>query len=263
LGIRKIGYTRDEGYSLISVGVALEQLGDPAGAADAYRRAIELLETAYEESGMVRELSVKADALTLLGRIFHHSLDRPVEALNAYGAAAETYRELGDTHRLRKLLLGLAGLRWRMGDLEDCARTYEEALDLAREHGETVHEAVALASLSVAYRDLDRTRESLRCGRAALRLLRNLSDPQAEAYVLTSMAESYGRLGHYSSALSCLRRSLRLRRKMGDKAGEVRVLYALAKVYDNLEDAGRARAALEEAAQKEEAQEVTSVERGN
>ena len=83
------------------------------------------------------------------------------KAITAYEAAAGIYWELGDTRRLLKPLTRLAGLRWRMGDPEGSARGYEEARELAREHGEAAHEAAALASLSVVYRDLDRLKESV------------------------------------------------------------------------------------------------------
>lgn len=256
---REMGYTRDEGYSTMSVGASLEQTGDSAGATEAYRRAIELLQKAYETSGEPKELSGKADALTLLAGVLHRALERPEEALDAYEAAAKICRELGNLHLLRKVLLGSAGLCWKMGHMQDAAHRYEEALDLAREQSEAVHEATALASLSVVYRDLGRFRESLRCGRGALELLRDLEDLQAEAYVLSSLAESYDRLRYYPSALSCLKRSLRLRRKVRDSKGEVGVLRNLARVYDKLGDPGRARDASEEAARKETALEVVRV----
>jgi len=240
-------YTRDEGYSLMGVGVSLERVGDPVGAAEAYRRAIKLLETAYEESEAPEELFGKADALALLGAVLHHSLESPVEALDAYEEAASIYRRLADPPRLRKLLMNVAGLRWRTGDPEGSARHYEEALKLAREHGGAAHEAAALASLSVVHRDLGRLKESLRYGKEALRLLQDLDDPQAEAYVLSSLAESHLGLGHPPSALSCLKRSLRLRRKIGDKEGEAGVLRDLAEVYEDLGDADSARKARKEA----------------
>ena len=253
---REMGYTRHEGHSLMSAGISLERLGDPAGAVEAYKRAVELLETAHEEFGIEEDLHAKAEALTLRGRLLHHFLDRPGEALKACEAAADIYRKVSDTSRLRELLLNLSGLRWRTGDLEGSARGYEEALALARMHGDGDQEAAALASLGVVYRGLGRLEDSLRSGRAALRLLRDLDDLQAEAYVLTSMADSHFGLGHYPSALSCLRRSLRLRRKIGDTEGEVGALRDLAKVYEKMGDAGRAGASLEEAARKQEAQEV-------
>ncbi|MCA1838591.1 MAG: tetratricopeptide repeat protein, partial [Actinobacteria bacterium] len=221
---QEMGHTREEGHARMSVGVSLEQTGDHIGAADAYRRAIKLLDIAYELSGAPEELSGKAEALTLLANVLHRSLKELTEALEAYEAAARTYRELEDTHLLCKVLLGMAGLMWRMSKLEDSARCYEEALDLARAQSEAAHEAAALASLGVVYRDLGRLKESVRYGRTALRLLRDLNDPQAEAYLLSSLAESHWRLKHYPSALSYLRRSLRLRRKIGDERGEVGVL---------------------------------------
>jgi DNA-binding SARP family transcriptional activator len=247
---RETGYTRDEGYALMSVGAALEQAGDTTGAADAYRRAIELLGRAYEESEISEELQGKADTLTLLGTVLHRSLGHLDEARNAYEEAGDIYRGLGDNRRLRKLLVNLAGLCWRSGDIEGSARDYEEALGLAREHGEAVHEAAALASLSVVNRDLGSLKESVRCGKEALEVLGSLEDTQSEAYVLTSLAESYSRLGHYPSALSCLKHSLRLRREVGDLEGEVGVLYDLASTYEKLGDTNKARGATEEAALK-------------
>ena len=250
---RETGYTRDEGYALMGAGVCLEQGGDPSGAAETYRRAVELMEKACEDSGLPEDLSGKAEALSLLGAVLHYSLDSPAAAFDAYGTAAATYRGLKDPGRLRKVLMNLAGLRWRMGAPEDSARYYEEALDLAREHGEPEHGTAALASLGVVYRDLDRLRESVRCGKEAIQRLRELEDPQAEAYVLTSLAESYNALGHHSSALSCLKRSLRLRRRIGDREGEVGVLHDISSVYETLGDIDHAREASEEATSREEA----------
>ena len=255
---REIGHTRFEGQALTSVGISLEQLGDHAGSVEAYRRAVEVLETAYEEFGIEEALRAKVDALALLGRVLHHSLDRPEETLNAYEAAADMYREMNDSSSLREHLLNLSGLRWRTGNLEGSARGYEEALDLARMHGDGDQEAAALASLSVVYRDLGRLQHSLKSGQTALGALRDLDDLQAEAYVLTSMADTHVGLEDYPSALSCLRRSLRIRRKIGDKAGEVGVLEDLARVYEKIGDADRARASYEEAMRAAKAPEVVS-----
>jgi len=248
---RETGYTRDEGYSLLSVGAALEQLGDFPGAAEAYRRSAELLETAYAESGAPKELSGRAEALTLLAAVLHYSQEAPAEALEAYETAAGIYRELGDVYRLRRLLMGSAGLRWRTGSLEGSARDYEEALELAREQQEAATEAAALASLSVVYRGLGRLKESVRCGKEALALLRELEDPQAEAYTLTSLAQSHCELGHHPSALSCLKRSLRLRREVGDGEGEAKTLRDLAGVHEALGEVEQAGEASERAERKE------------
>ncbi|MDX6379782.1 MAG: hypothetical protein QOI57_806 [Rubrobacteraceae bacterium] len=247
---REMGHVREEGHALMSAGMCLEQIGDHGGAADSYRWAIKLLDMTHELSCTPEELSSKAEALTLLANVLHRSLEEPAEALEAYEAAAGVYRELDDPHHLRKVLLGMAGLLWRMGKLEDSAGCYEEALDLARAQSQTAHEAAALASLGVVYRDLGRLRESVRCGRRALRLLRELTDRQTEAYVLSSLAESHRRLKHYPSALSCLRRSLRLRRRIGDEEGEVGVLEDLARTYESVGDSDAARIFLEEAVLK-------------
>ena len=249
---KEMGNTRDEAHSVTNAGISLEQTGDHTGAARAYRRAAGLLETTYEEFEMKEDLSGRADALGLLANLLHQSLGQPKEALEACETSARIYRDLGNTRRLRKALLQLSGLRWRTEDLEGSAGGYEEALQLAREQGETAHEAAALASLSVVYRDLDRPREAIRCGKEAIELLRSLEDPQAEAYVLTSLADSYEALGHHPSALSHLKRSLRLRRRIGDEEGELKALRYLTEIYGELGDEDRVREAAEEVARKEE-----------
>ena len=248
----EMGYSRDEGYSLVNVGVVLEQLGDTAGAERAYRKSVELLQAAHEESGLMEELFGEAEVLTLLGHLLNRPLDRPAEALEAFETAAEIYRELDDVEHLRTVLLEEGGLLWKMEDMEGSASRYEEVLDLAREHEDLSHEASALASLSVVYRDLRSLRKSLHCGRRAVELSRELEDYQAEAFVLTSLADSYRELGHYKNALSCLKRTSLLRQQIGDTCGEVGALRDLAKVYESLDDEDRARAALEEAARKDE-----------
>ncbi len=250
---QETGYIRDEGYALMGAGVCLEKGGDSIGAAETYRRAVDLMEKACEDSGLPEDLSGKAEALSLLGAVLHYSLDSPQGAFDAYTTAAATYRRLKDLGRLRKVLMNLAGLRWKMEAPADSARHYEEALDLAREHGGPEHKAAALASLGVVYREMGHLRESIRSGKQAIELLRGLDDPQAEAYVLTSLAESHHALGHHPSALSCLKRSLRLRRKIGDTEGEVGALYDISNVYESLEDTKRARDACQEAASKREA----------
>jgi tetratricopeptide (TPR) repeat protein len=247
---QETGYTRDEGYALIGIGVCLEQGGDPSGAAETYQQAVGLMQKACEDSSLPEDLSGKAEALSLLGAVLHSSLDRLAEAFDAYEAAVATYRELKGPSRLRKVLMNLAGLRWKMGFPKDSARHYEEALDLAREHGEPEHRAAALASLGVVYRDLGRLKESVRCGKEAIERMRQLEDPRAEAYVLTSLADSYTALGHHSSALTCLKRSLRLRRKIGDREGEAGALRDIFRVYEALGDTERARGTYEEAESK-------------
>jgi tetratricopeptide (TPR) repeat protein len=151
-------------------------------------------------------------------------------------------------------------LRWRARNPEGAARGYEEALELAQD--EPAHEAAALMSLSVVYRDLGRLRESVRCGQSALELLGNLEDPWAEAYVLSSLAESHGKLGHHSSALSCLKRSLKLREKIGDEEGLIGVLRDMAAVYENLGDPERARACAREAEERISEGVLSSERRG-
>ena len=261
---REMGSTRDKGHSVMNVGISLEQTGDYTGAARAYRQAAGLLEAAYKEFGMKEDLSGKANALGLLANLLHRSLDLPGEALEACEASARIYRDLGDIHRLRKTLLQLSGLCWRTGDLEGSASGYEEALQMAREQGETVHQAAALASLSVVYRDLERLRESIRYGQAARKLLKNLEDFQGEAYILSSLAESHNALGRCKSALSCIKRSLHLRQQIGDQEGELKALRYMAEVYEKLGDEARAWEASKEAARKEEElQAVYNMERGN
>ena len=117
----------------MSVGVALEQAGDATGAAATFRRAIELLHRAYEESEILEGANGKADALTLLGTVLHRSARARRRSPKRLRRSCRYIPWAGGNRRLRKLLMNLAGLRWRLGDIEGSARDYEEALGLARE----------------------------------------------------------------------------------------------------------------------------------
>src|SRR5829696_5212700 len=88
---RELGFGRDEGYALVNVGVALEQMGDTEGAEKAYTKSVGLLGTAYEESGSAEELFGGAEVLTLQGRLLGR-LGRTAEAFDAFESAAEAYR---------------------------------------------------------------------------------------------------------------------------------------------------------------------------
>jgi tetratricopeptide (TPR) repeat protein len=186
---------------------------------------------------------------------FSTSLGKLEEALDAYEAAG-IYREPDDAQHLRKVLLGTAGLRWRVGNPEGSAHDYQKVLKSAQD--DTLYRIAAHFSLSAVFRDLGCLKESLRSGREALRLLRDLDGPQSEAYVLSSLAESYDKLGQHSSARSWLQDSLRLRRKVGDEEGELRALRDLSKVYIDFWDTSRAQVFLEEAGRKDEGLAVST-----
>ncbi|WP_350241832.1 ATP-binding protein [Deinococcus sonorensis] len=214
---------RHQGHPFLGLATALERMGDAAGAVRVYRRAVEALELTYTVTGNQDERFALADALLLLARALDGGLAQPTEALDAVRAAEALCRDgVSDPRaaaRLPRLLLDRAGLLWRLGHLDEAARTYRTAADQAGTVNDTAVQAAAVASLGVVYRDQGQFDASIRCSEQALELVRRVRDPQAEAYVLSSLAASQQALGRWAPARAALEHSLNLRRQTGDAEG--------------------------------------------
>lgn len=221
------GDPRHEGYPLMSLGATLERLGELERAAQAYRRAAQLLETAYTVSYVADEQLAQADALTLLAGVLSKT-EATQAALDTYQTAQVVFERHGAWPRLSKLLMERAALYWRQKDFKQSAHDYEKASRCAQKAALPEREAAALASLGVVLRDAGQGKKSVEASLKALGKLQALGDRQAEAYVLTSLAGSYRLLGKTLEAKNYLTASLELRHALGDAEGAARVSEELA-----------------------------------
>ncbi len=218
------GDPRHEGYPLMNLGACLQRLGEQEQAIKAYRRAIQLLETAYNLSAVADERIAQANALTLLAGALQTEPDCSDEALTAFDAADLIFRKYGQKLPLSKLLMERGALNWRFGNLDVSANDFEEAYEIAKELGEFTRQTAALASLGIVYKELNRYEDSIDVSQKALEQVKEQNDLQVEAYVLLNLANNYKLLGQLENARINLEKSLELRQLIRDVKGEAEVL---------------------------------------
>lgn len=142
--------------------VVLEKLG-------AYREALELLQAlAAEVAGEDSELSARVQVD--LG-VIYRNLGDPLRAVTFFGQAAESYARLGDVAGLSNAKLNVAlALHLNLRRLDEAARAYQEALDLARDSGDRAEEIQDLFYLGNLQLDLGNLGEAERSFRQCLDL---------------------------------------------------------------------------------------------
>ncbi len=220
----KTGDPRHEGYPLMNLGACLQHLGKQEQAIQAYRRATQLLETAYNLSGVADEHIAQAEALTLLANVLQNEPDCRNEALADFKTADLIFRKYEQKLPLSKLLMERGSFNWRLGNFDASANDFEEAYEITQELGELTRQTAALASLGVIYKELERYEDSINVSQKALEHLKQQNDLQVEAYVLLNLASNYKLLGKLEDARINLKKSLELRRLIGDVKGEAEVL---------------------------------------
>jgi tetratricopeptide (TPR) repeat protein len=230
-----IGDPRHEGYPLMGAGASHNYLGNAERAGQAYRRASQLMKSAYAVNGVVDEHIAQADALTLLAGSLEQQLENHDEVILCFQLAEGIYQHHASLASLSKLLMSRASFHWRKEQFSHSAHDYEQARKFAQQEGLQAREAAALASLGAVYRRLERYDDSIQTSLEALKNLKQVDDQQAEAFVLSSLAESYRLSAKLAEAQSCLLRSLELREGIGDTDGAAIVLAELDKLsYDPL-----------------------------
>jgi tetratricopeptide (TPR) repeat protein/predicted transcriptional regulator len=116
-------------------------------------------------------------------------------------------------------MIGLASIRIRQGEVEDCERRTRRALDLHRQHDNRRGEANALLTLGrVAFRRSE-YEESVEYAREALAVFEALGDEKYQAICLGNMAGSSISVDDYDAAETYARRSLTLHESLGSDLG--------------------------------------------
>jgi tetratricopeptide (TPR) repeat protein len=171
----------------------------------------------------------QAMALYLVGVHRQHLGDHD-QARNAYQAALELRRELGDRHGEAAVRHALARIDLEQGNYERARTELRAVLQLRRELGDRDGEADArhaLAHIDLRQGNYERARTEFQ---AVLKLRRELGDRDGEADARHALAHIDLRQGNYERARTELRAVLQLRRELGDRHGEADARHALARI---------------------------------
>lgn len=141
---------------------------------------------------------------------------------------------LDDSSLRGRVLAALAWAEYRAGKNQDARAHCDEALELARRHGDRMLEASALNSLGNLRRLRGTTEETRSLFEAALAIDRADGRRRAEGLVLGNLGGLEQTLGRFDEARACYETALRIQREVGDRRSEAGMLRNLASVYHNV-----------------------------
>ncbi len=252
-------------------------LGDPGGAIDEYRRALELRRRLGDHAGEV----VTSDNLGLALHMRGHY----DEAATYFDSALALWRQGDDPRERAKTLINRGQLHLQLGEVDRARERFSEALAISRQAQDRNDEAIALkalgflaldtgqpgaalnplqrslrlrqpgspgwavtqTTLGVAYRQLGRLEDARQAYAAALPIFRSSGDSRAQALCLGDLARLEASTRHDADALDHFDQALGLFRKLADPPHMALALEGKARVLRRHGDLEAARRLMAEA----------------
>ena len=162
------------------------------------------------------------------------------DAIAYYGQALDIAREIGDSRRERNHLGNLGKAYRELGQVSQSVEYHQQALALSREMGDSRDESIALDNLGSAYRLLGQAQRAIGCHRQALAIVREVRDRRGEGASLGNLGLDYARLGETEPAIECFERALEIAQEIGDRGMERSSLAGLGIAYHALGNVKRA-----------------------
>jgi tetratricopeptide (TPR) repeat protein/transcriptional regulator with XRE-family HTH domain len=168
-------------------------------------------------------------------------------ATDHHHRALELFRQTGD-HLGEALTLGSVGIvEQRLGRYSSAADYHRQALARFRHAGDLPGQAVALTGLGVVEQRQGRYRGAADYHQQALALFQKLGDAYGEAHALNGLGGAEARQERHASAAGYYQRALTLFRKLGSREGEAHALDSLGTVHIRLDQPEQASERLQEA----------------
>ena len=191
------------------------------GAVHAGRGRTEQAIAAYRASSEVAgSASQRARArLGLAGSL--RIVDRYDEALEVVEAAEADVREEGDLRRLAQVWTLRGNLHFPRGEIEQCRRAHERALELAQQAGSTEDVARALGGLCDAHYQRGQLRTALDYGRRCLALSEPAGLVHLRLAYLSMVASCQSYAGEFDEALDAMQQIIVEAQRVGDLRSEL------------------------------------------
>jgi len=136
-----------------------------------------------------------------------------------------------------------------LGEYQKALDAYSAALELNRSLGNEWNTAINQNNIAWVYASLGDSVNALTFYERALAIIRGVKDQRRVATTLNNVAEAYADLGNYSKAIELHNEALPLRRAVGDADGEANSLSNLGKSYAKVGEREKARDHFERALQ--------------
>jgi serine/threonine protein kinase/tetratricopeptide (TPR) repeat protein len=179
--------------------------------------AIEYLSEAAPIFGQLEDEAMRLKVTAQLAELYEE-VERPQDAMAAWGSVRQWARELGDASGEVAALEGLArATRMHLGDATVALPHYEEALGKARELGDPEVVGRLLNTLGVLAWERGAYREAADYYEEALVAFREAGESEGVSLALASLASTYGRLSDAKLALARAMESVETSRAGGHR----------------------------------------------
>jgi tetratricopeptide (TPR) repeat protein len=159
----------------------------------------------------------------------------------------DSLRPVGNSPTYARALLALASEYDELARLDDAARTFRTAADVAAVVNDSTTLGGAHHNLGVVHWSANRYDSALTNLSLARRIRRTLPDTAALGRTLNTIGASHYQLGNYEPALEAFLRALEVRRRISDVRGTAVVLTNIGKVYQDWGQSARAIPVFQEA----------------
>jgi tetratricopeptide (TPR) repeat protein len=180
-------------------------------------------------------IALKAEADRLLDQGYQqYAISQFREALQSWEQALTIYRQIGNSQGEANSL-GNLGLAYRsLGQYDKAIEFLEQSLVISREIGSRQGEANSLGNLGNAYDSLGQFHKAIEFHEQSRKVSEEIGYRKGEANSLGNLGTSYQSLGEYDKAIKSHQQSLDISREIGDRQGEAISLGNLGKTYQSL-----------------------------
>ncbi|MCF2151308.1 tetratricopeptide repeat protein [Desmonostoc muscorum LEGE 12446] len=156
------------------------------------------------------------------------------EALKTFEQALAIFQQIGDTAGEGTILNNIGVLYRNLGQYAKALEFYQQALAIRKQTSNTEGEGNTLNNIGGVYFSLGQYAKALEFYQQALAIAKQIGNTAGEGATLNNIGVVYSNLGQYAKALEFYQQALAIRKQIGDTAGEGNTLNNIGLIYDNL-----------------------------
>ncbi|MEP0858700.1 tetratricopeptide repeat protein [Trichocoleus sp. DQ-U1] len=180
-------------------------------------------------------LQTRIDILTQLGEA-NRSQDEFTKATEYLEKALNLVNKNEYLKKQKLTVLFQLGVIYvKQGQVEQGMAFFLQSLEVARETGERVFEAIVLNFLGDAYSLLEQYQQAIESYQQSLAIAREIGTRKIEGMALNALGDVYNALEQYQQAIESYQQCLEFRQEIGDRKFEAITLSNLGDVYNALE----------------------------
>ena len=172
---------------------------------------------------------------------------QPNQALEAFQAALEIYRDLGNRRQEARNIDAMASTLLRLGRFEEALSCSLKAMAIARESGSLNQEAIVCANLGNIFRAMENTVDARAAYKRATTLFRELGQTRLLGIATANIGALHADLGEIDEAIATYEEARGITQTARQKAFEAEVLGALAVLYAQRGEISAAKSFMEKA----------------